>query len=160
MRSMRKVKFWDPDSCFVPLRYLVQDFFSPMTAPCQSLISHPPAAPSEAASRSFLITIFYINFLSLLLDASPLSTLVYNVISGLLVPTRPSRLTLDPSRFRSGVSGWKPLRWVSAQILTFTHTGSQNIFERIDVNYIVYCTPANAGQKHCTYYHETWVMYQ
>jgi len=105
------------------LRYSAQDFFSPTTAPRQFLISHPPAAPSEAASRSFLITIFYINFISLLLDA--LSTLVYNVISGLLMPTRPSRLTLDPSRFKSGVSGQEPLRRVSAQILTFTHPGSQ-----------------------------------
>jgi len=83
------------------------------------MISHPPAAPSEAASRSFFIfylfSIFYINVLSLLLDAARITlvhVLVYNVISGLLVPTRPSRLTLDPSRFRSGVSGQKPLRQV------------------------------------------------
>jgi hypothetical protein len=32
---------------------------------------------------------------------------------------------LDPSRFRSGVLGQKSLRRVSAQILTFTHPGSQ-----------------------------------
>jgi hypothetical protein len=43
-----------------------------------------------------------------------------------------SRLTLDPSRFRSGVSGRKPLRRVSAQILTFTRPGSQNVYERVD----------------------------
>jgi len=43
-----------------------------------------------------------------------------------------SRLTLDPSRFRSGVSSWKPLRRVSAQILTFTHPGSLNVYERVD----------------------------
>jgi hypothetical protein len=45
---------------------------------------------------------------------------------------RVSRLTLDPSRFRSGVSGQKPLRRVSAQILTFTHPWSQNVYERVD----------------------------
>ena len=43
-----------------------------------------------------------------------------------------SRLTLDPSRFRSGVSGRKLLRRVSAQILNFAHPGSQNVYEHIE----------------------------
>ena len=52
-----------------------------------------------------------------------------------------SRLTLDPSRFRNGVSGRKPLRQVSAQIPTSTHPGSQNVYECIDHCFRSICLP-------------------
>ena len=46
------------------------------------------------------------------------------------------------SRFRSGVSGRKPLRRVSAQILTFTHPRYQNVYERVDTPLAALFTPS------------------